>query len=193
MKRKVLFTVIVLMLALICLTACNGYSSTLSTLTKLIKVNYSEIMLNVETATPEITLSGIYNFKFESGSTTVDYSYERLNDLSMDGSNERLIRVSGSAVVRDGKVIQDGVEVTLPTEAGFNISFKPAFFSNYKITSVKFEANVINPQGFTGNSDLVCSDMRVKVLHNKNSLTQLLITYVSENGSNVSITYLFTK
>ena len=72
-------------------------------------------------------------------------------------------------------------------------SFKQAFFTNYTVSGGKFEAAVANVKGFTGNADLVCSNMRVTALYTDDALSKIAITYTSLNGAEVSITYLFTK
>ena len=195
MKKKILFLTILLVFALIVLSACTSLSATLDEITKLIKADYSEVMLNIETVSPEVTLTGVYNFKFVGDTTTVTYTVEKLNELSMSGGNEGFKHTeTGTAVVSKDKLVEGDTELDLPQGTYFGgMNFKPAFFKNYQITSVKFEADVVNPQGFTGNKTLQCSKMHVKVLHKDNVLTQLIITYVAQNGSDVSIIYLFTK
>ena len=196
MKKKILFSVVALALALVLLTACTSYSSTLQDISKLLKVDYSEVTLNVTTKTSDFTLKGIYTLTFAEGKTNVDYSFDRLNDLSLDGENEDsyLTTVKGRAVVENGNVIEGDASVELPQELDFSgISFKQAFFKNYKMTGAKFEADVTDAKGFTGNAGLICKNMHVTVLYSKESLSKLTITYLSENGSDVSITYLFTK
>lgn len=195
MKKKILFLAILLVFALIVLSACTSLSATLDEITKLLKVDYSGVTLNVETVTSEVTLTGVYNFKFNGDTATVEYTVEKLNDLSMSGGTEGFKHTeTGTAVVKNGKLVEGDTELDLPQGSYFGgLSFKPAFFKNYQITGVKFEADVINPQGFTGNQALQCSNMHIKVLHKADVLTQLIITYVAQNGSDVRIVYLFTK
>ena len=198
MKKKILLLVIALVLvtALACLAACDHYASSLQNIQSLLKADYSEIVLNVETKTNGITLNGNYTLTFDGDKTTVVYEFDRLNELDVNEENadSYLTRVKGSAVVENGKVVQGDTSVDLPQEVNFSgMSFKQAFFTNATTTNAKFEADVSNPKGFTGNNSLACTNMHVKVLHKANALTQMIITYVAQNGSNVTLTYLFTK
>ena len=197
MKKKLLFALIALSLTLVLLlTACTSYSFTLEEITKLLKVDYSEVPLNVTTTTDGITLNGVYTLTFEGDKTIVDYSFDKLNDLDINGDNANgyLTTGKGSAVVENGMVVEGSAAVELPQEVDFNgLSFKPAFFENYSMTGAKFEADVKAPKAFLGNYRLECRNMHVTVLYSKDALIKIAITYVSENGSDVSITYLFTK
>lgn len=194
-KKKILLLVIALFVALTCLTACNSYASTLQDLQSLLKVRYSEVVLSTTTTTSDITLKGIYTMTFESDKTTVDYSFDRLNGLSLDGNNADRYKdtIQGCAVVQNGSVIEGDTSVELPQELDFSgISFKQAFFKNYTISNTKFDADVAYPAGFTG-GNVECSDMHVTVLYSHTALKKIEITYTSNNGADVKITYLFTK
>lgn len=196
MKKKLILTVIALTLTLLLLTACNSYGSTLQDITRLLKIDYSKVTLNVTTTTSGVTLEGVYVLTFEEDATTIDYSFDKLNDLSMDGDNagSYIDTVKGKAVVKNGVVVDGNLTEQLPQEVYFNgISFKQAYFENYTMTGAMFEADVKNPKAFMSNNKLVCSDMHVTVLYSKDALSKIEITYHSENGSDVSITYLFTK
>ena len=191
MKKKLLLVAMVLVVALVCLSAC-GYQSTLDEITKLLNANYSKITLNIETTQFGVTLKGIYNLTFDGDTTTIVYSVEKLNEPSADGSANFKTTETGTVVVKDGKI--EGESSNLPDAVYYGgINFKQAYFKNIQSKGVRFEADVTNPKGFTGNRELKCTKMHVKVLHKKDALTQLVITYVAENGSNVDITYLFTK
>ena len=195
MKKKfALLTIALVLVCAFCLVACNGYAQALKDIQKLLKVDYSEIVLNVTTTTQGYTLNGNYTFTFEKGKTIVDYEYDKLNELDVNGDNadSYLTRVTGRAEIVDGKIV--GSDVTLSFDIDFNgISFKEAFFENYSVSETVFEADVANPKGFTGNNDLVCSNMRVKVLYSKSALNIIQITYVSQKGAEISLSYSFTK
>ena len=198
MKKILLVSALVLVFALTltALVACDGFFSALDDINKLIKLDYSTVTLNVTTETGEFTLNGVYTLTFDGDKTIVDYSFDRFNDLSIDGNNSDsyLTTVSGRAVVQNGKIVEGDVSVDLPQELDFNgISFNQAFFTNTNVTGAKFEADVKDVKGFTGNADMSCSNMHVTVLYSKDALSKITITYLSEGGSNVSISYLFTK
>lgn len=197
MKRKsVLLTIIALTLTLVLFAACNSYDSTLQQLNRLLKVDYSEVKLTVTTTSQDITLTGIYTLTFDGDKTVIDYSYDKLNGLDINGNNadSYVSTVSGHAVVEDGMIVEGNTAEQLPQEINYNgLSFKQAFFANYTMTGAKFEADVKVPKGFTGDKDLECSNMHVSVLYNNTAISKIAITYVSEKGADVSITYLFTK
>ena len=198
MKKKIVLVAAVLALVLICLTACNNIEGTLSNITKLLQEDYSVITLNVTTKTAEVTLNGTYTFTFGSGVTTVNYRYDVLNELDINGNNadEYKQTIRGTATVYDdGTMMENGSVVNLPlSEIDFTgLSFKAGFFANAKVSVDTFEADVKNPKGFIGNSDFICSKMHVRVSFDGDSLSVLKITYVSANNNEVAVSYMFVK
>lgn len=196
MKKKILLLIIALVLALTILAACSSYSATLDKINELLKVDYSEITIEVATTAKGYTLNGVYKFTFEGGQTTIDYSFDRLNELDVNNPNpdEFITRVTGRAVVQDGVIVEGGESLNLPATADFNgIKFKETFFDNYSIDKNEFNADVVNVKAFIGNNSVVCNDMHVRVLYNKDSLRKITLTYTSGNGANAEITYRFTK
>ena len=192
MKKKVLILAIVLVVALVCLTACNNLASTLKNITSKLNGRYSKVTINVKTTVLGEELYGAYVLTFDGDTTNVAYSFEKLNEVSASGSNSFKSTVSGAAVVQNGKVTENSTSESLPQELNFTgLSFKQAFFKKYKITKTSFEAKVVNPQGFTGNRDFVCSDMSVKVIYKASGLTSMSITYKSANNAQVSVIYWF--
>ena len=196
MKKRLVLLAVALCLALTVFGACENYASALQDITQLLRVDYSEVSLNVTTVTNGVTMTGIYTLTFDGDATIVEYSYDRFNELNTDGNNagEYFSKVTGVATVVDGKVVEGDSSVTLPQEIDFGgLSFKPAFFARGAVNGTSFGADVVNPRGFTGNIDMVCTDMRVTVIYTPTALSKITITYTSDAGSNVSITYLFTK
>ena len=196
MKKRILLVVIALVLVtmLLTLTACDNYADTLHKINTLLDADYAEVNVNVTTKTAgDYTLNGIYKLTIEQDITTIEYSYNRFNELSWEGNADTYLEtVSGTAVVQDGVVIEGDASEALP-QVDFNgISFKQAFFTNYRATGNKFDADVTNKRGFLGNSDFACTNMHVTVTFTTRSVTKLVITYVSDNGSEVNVTYLFT-
>ena len=206
MKKKITLLIALLVVAILAFAACsNGPSvADLQNINDMLKLDYSVVKVIINTTTSNATLNGAFTLTFNGDDTTISYQFDRRNTFVVDGSGNAseaqggyIVREEGEVVVRDGKVIKGDTSVDLPidqlTIGGF--SFKQAFFSNATNDKAKFEADVVNPQNFTGNSSLVCSDMHVVVVRNVSAkaLTSIELTYVSENGAQVKINYLFTK
>ena len=196
MKKRIVL-IALLVLVLVCLTACGNVENTLTAVTTLLKEDYSNVTINVTTETSNVTLQGVYSLSFDGDKTTIEYSYDKLNELDIDGNNAGSYKttISGTAVVQGNTVTENGVPVELP--AGpldyTGLSFKEGFFNKARVSNGSFSANVRNPKGFTGNNDFVCSNMRVEVKFTTDSLSEINITYVSANGNNVTVVYWFTK
>lgn len=198
MKRKIVIVAILLVLVLLCLTACNPLNETLEHINTLLKGKYVRVVLNVSTETSQVTLNGEYIFTFVDDKTTVQYTYDQLNGLSIDGDNadSYLQTIKGSCVVhKDGTMTSDDVSVDLPLpDVGVSgLHFEKNFFNNIIVSDNAFEADVTNPKGFTGNNSLTCTNMHVVVNFSVSSLYTLVITYVSENNANVTVSYEFSK
>ena len=188
--KKVFIALVALTLALVllCFAACDKYAGALQDINTLLKKDYSSVTLNVTTTTKGVTLEGIYVLTFDGDKTNVEFSYQKLNELTMDGGESFVSTVTGKAVVQNGKIVSGDETLDLPKEYDFNgLSFKQAFFANYTVTGSKFDADVTNAKGFV-NGDLVCSDMHVTVLYSKTAISKIALTYLSEKGSEVSIT-----
>lgn len=197
MKKGFLLVSVLLALVLVCLAACTSLDSTLSNINKLLKADYSQVTVNVTTKTSKITLNGEYKFTFDGDTTTIEYSYDKLNELNASGDNADGFKstVTGTAVVKDNKVTSNGETIDMPLgELDFTgLSFKEGFFTNATYSATTFEADVTNPKGFVGNNNFVCSDMRVKTQFTNNSMTEIVLSYVSSTYANVTISYSFTK
>ena len=195
MKKRILLVSIALVLVLVCLAACGENNGTLNTLNKLLDVNYSKVIIKVNTKMSDVELNGEYVLTFDGDTTNVIFSYEELNELGFEGNNSGFKRtVSGTAVVRDGVVISDNQEADLNTaQLKFTgLSFKQAYFRKMTATSNDFEADVVSPNGFLGNSQFKATNMHVKVVYYSAAIVQIAITYLSEGGAEVSLTYNFS-
>ena len=206
MKKKITLLFVLLTVALLLLAACANVPSVndLQKINDMLKSDYSAVTVVVNTKTATADLSGTFTMTFNNGDTTIKYKFDRINTFDVDGSGnvsdaqgDFIVHEEGEVVVRDGKVVEGDKSVDLPldqlTISGF--SFKQAFFNNVSKKNAKFEADVVNPQNFTGNSALECKDMHVVVIQNTsaNILTSLELTYTSKSDAAVKINYLFTK
>ena len=204
MKKKIFVIFALLTVALLCFTACNNTGvADYQKLNDLLKVNYTKVTLLVSTKTATAELEGNFVLTFDGDDVNVQYKFDRLNTFDVDDNGniadadgEFIIHEEGEAVVRDGEIVDGDMSVELPidelTVSGF--SFKQAFFAKATFKNAKFEADVVNPQGFTGSNTLVCSDMHVVVFQNLNAgtLSNIELTYTA-NGADVTINYFFTK
>lgn len=206
MKKKIIVIFALLTVATLLFAACtDGPSlSDLQNINDMLKASYSTITLTVKTKTAVTDLNGRFVMKFDGEQTTVTYEYEKIStfEVGEDGSlsvpegGYFITTESGEVVVRDGEIIYGDNTVELPDElfvSGF--SFKQAFFRNATVKNALFEADVIKPQDFTGNSSLECTDMHVSVLRNVSakSLARMDLTYTTASGAEVELNYQFTK
>lgn len=198
MKKRIILVSAILVLALVCLSACNGYNKQLNAIDTLLKADYSSVKISVSTDMSDIKLNGEFTLTFDKGTTTVDYIYEELNELDVNGNNSDSFKSTqkGTVVVNENNVIVSGSKKVLLNlqQLDFSgLSFKQEFFSNVTATATTFDADVSNPRGFTGNDEFECTNMHVKVEFQQDRLTSIAITYVSSANSNVSVDYFFTK
>lgn len=195
MKKKLLFVVIALALALLCLAACNVKGDNLQDIASALHdVKYSEVTVNVSTEKNGVKLEGEYVITFDGDSATVRYSFDKLNELNMeDNPADYITKVEGVATVQNGEIVGDNVslENVQIDYTGFN--FKSAFFSQVTRTGAQFEATVSNPQAFVGNSQFVGTNMHVTATIMSGAFSSLTVEYVSQNGAAVKAEYAFTR
>lgn len=206
MKKKIFVVFALLLVALMIFAACDmGPSvSDLQKINDMLKIDYSEVQVLINTETATAKFDGTFTLTFNGDEITIEYEFEKINtfEIGSDGSitvpdGDFITSEEGKIVVRNGEIVEGDTSVELPDELGVyagGFSFKPAFFSNAVIKNAIFEADVTNPQGFTGSDSLVCTDMHVSLIQNLNtkSISNLELTYKA-NGAEVTITYLFTK
>ena len=206
MKKKIFVVFALLTVALMVFASCDLGPSVadMQKYNDMLKQDYSQVQVLINTKTATAEYDGTFTITFDGDEITIDYSFEQMNtfEIGPDGSivapdGGFITSKEGTIVVRNGEIVEGDVDVELPDELGVyagGFSFKPAFFSNAVIKNAKFEADVTNPQGFTGSDSLVCTDMHVTLIQNINtkSLSNLELTYKA-NGAEVTITYLFTK
>lgn len=199
MKKKICIVsiVIALVCVLTCLAACGNNSEILNSMNDAIKQDsYTHVTVDVTSEKDDITLNGTYNITFYNNTATVEYSFDKLNELSIDGNNqdEYISRVTGTVTVVDGHVADGDTseDLNVGELAYTGFSFKQNFFANVKSSKSTFRADVTNPKGFVGNNEFVCTDMYVEVVLSGKLLSKLSLTYVSANGFDTKVTYLFS-
>lgn len=204
MKKKIFVVFALLLVSLLVFASCDLGTVNFQKFNDLLKIEYSEVKVVINTKTATEELNGTFTLKFAADETTIEYNFEKIStfEIGQDGSitapdGDFITKKQGTIVLRDGEIVEGDVDVELPDEldvyaGGF--SFKQAFFANAVTQNAKFEADVVNPQGFTGSNTLVCSDMHVVVFQNLNAgtLSNIELTYTA-NGADVTINYFFTK
>ena len=174
-----------------CFAACDGSGEMLSEINDALRQGYDTLTVEVITEKDGVELNGLYNVRFNADGATVKYSYDKLNELDFgDNADEYVTKVTGEAEIADGKIVGDEELDFGPIDyTGFN--FKSAFFTDVKASKLSFSAKVVNPQGFVGNVGFDGTDMYVETVLNGDALAKLMIGYVSAEGFNVTVNYLF--
>lgn len=174
-----------------CFAACDGSGEMLSEINDALRKGYDKLTVEVITEKDGVELNGLYNVQFNADGATVKYSYDKLNELDFgDNADEYVTKVTGEAEIADGKIVGDEELDFGPIDyTGFN--FKSAFFTDVKVSKLSFSAKVVNPQGFVGNVGFDGTDMYVETVLNGDALAKLMLGYVSAEGFNVTVNYLF--
>lgn len=193
---KKFIAVIAVIAAACCLGACKGKKEEQTfdqyqALNEMLGASYSQISLTVtDTFDENTSLKSEYTIKFSDSETTVQYSVERFAGLSLDDtSSDVKTTLTGTAVIKNGKVT-GGEEVGITADmAKTGLTFKEEYFENITINGVSLKADVKNASAFLG-SDIVCSDMKVEakylILFNT-----IEISY-TKNGNKIEYKYVFT-
>ena len=206
MKKKVIFTLITLLLIAFTLCGCNlslSNDDPCSQINECAKKEYTHTNLEVQTTYNGVTLTNKFNGVKGANSTVVSYSTEELATIEKgaDGAyivpSEMIVKKSGNATIRDGIIVeQNGDAVSIPVEniGQLSLEFDWASFSESKTyaegTSNVFEAKVKNVTLFTGNPTFDGKDMSVVVRYN-DKLEKVVIDYTSSNGAAVKVIYTF--
>ncbi len=194
MKKISVIVFAILMCALLCLAGCSNTLS-YSQLNKALGLPYSKLQLNVSVKKSGVTLNGSYAIAYNGDNATVQYTYDRLNTLSVDGTNADapLGHVTGTVQVNNGAVtgdVQPDLDLSFVNYEGFR--FDKGFFAEVEATKTTFKAKVTDPKGFLNNSDFACSDMSVEATVNGKALSKLTFTFTLPDSASVSVNYAFT-
>lgn len=191
--KKVLGLICVIVLCLLCLSACVETDSgkvACDQLNRLISKESKSLSLTVKTTTAEDTLTGSYNINKVDDAYTVSYSYEKLNGYEeIDGvivpPTEYKSTIQGTMKVKDGIVIeQDGASVNIALESlsASGLSFNKDYFANISNREGVFKADVVDTQGFIG-YDAEISNMQVEVTYSLTNISRIKITYSTSTAS----------
>ena len=194
-KTIILAMILVLLLSLLC--GCTNEMANYQTLNTLSSQSYQQVVVTIVSKL-DVELTASMLVTVEGDKTKVQYTYQQLSTFDTQNTPSSFItNKAGNIVVQGGKIVEQNGEpadqtyVALATN-GF--TFSPSYFANTRFsigqTNV-FTASVTNPSSFTGNPNLVCSDMKVIISYGQ-KFQQIQLTYTSQNQGSVSITYNFS-
>ena len=203
MKKSIL-SLIISILLLVCLTACEVGEIETTTLAPVeiceklngfLNVTYQTVRLDIATKTGAMELSSSYLLSKDN----VEYTVEKMNRLPIDGEmpdtpSGYKTTLRGTAVIVDGQVTKlDGDEVTLPSyeELRGQFHFDEGNFENVFSNRKTFSADVISPSAFYG-AEVDMENMHIEVAYSQNALVSIVITYQTVHSS-VTVTYQFQK
>ena len=194
-KTIILAMILVLLLSLLC--GCTNEMANYQTLNTLSSQSYQQVVVTIVSKL-DVELTASMLVTVEGDKTKVQYTYQQLSTFDTQNTPSSFItNKAGNIVVQGGKIVEQNGEpadqtyVALATN-GF--TFSPSYFANTRFsigqTNV-FTASVTNPTSFTGNPNLVCSDMKVIISYGQ-KFQQIQLKYTSQNQGSVSITYNFS-
>lgn len=194
-KTIILAMILVLLLSLFC--GCTNEMANYQTLNTLSSQSYQQVVVTIVSKL-DVELTASMLVTVEGDKTKVQYTYQQLSTFDTQNTPSSFItNKAGNIVIQGGKIVEQNGEpadqtyVALATN-GF--TFSPSYFANTRFsigqTNV-FTASVTNPSSFTGNPNLVCSDMKVIISYGQ-KFQQIQLTYTSANQGSVSITYNFS-
>ena len=192
MKTKKLFVCIAAG-ALICLAGCGSKNGgRFDALNEMLAADYTEIVVTVtNTFDGGSTLTGNYTVTQTAEGKKVEYSVERFDEISLEGSQGTKITLTGTAIVKDGEIVSTtGDEMDLPAGIEGGFTFSADCFSNAVFGEGSMEADVKNASKFFGTA-VLCTDMKVEAEFQE-VLTSLRIGYTATDGTAVEYVYAFT-
>lgn len=191
MKKSIFATVVILVLCVALLCACNGKPN-LNKLNDMVQASYSQTKLSVNTVFPDASLQSTFDISKSGSDFTVKYHLEKFAEMNIDKpiSGQKEV-VEGTAVVQNGATsVVSGVELNKLTTV--NMRFQNDYFANLQLTETRFTADVTNPTAFLVVSTFDGSKVKVDVNFGE-VLQNIVVNYLSANGANVTITYEFAK
>ena len=207
--KKVIFTILLVAILALSLIACDtkadgSGSGVYAELNEMVAMDYPIVKLQVETTSNGITLVNKYSATTSSANTTIRYTVQSLNNITVnkDGSynipDKMIKEKTGSAIVENGKItVLDGDDVNISVEAldNLKIKFDKDYFASVEATEQDgantFSAAVTDIKGFTGNNSFDGKDMTIQVSYTT-ALKAITINYTMNSGATVKVTYSFS-
>lgn len=180
--------------AAVCLTGCHD-DDICRRLSDMAEREYRTVTLNASCTLGGMTLTGVFNSVSDGERTTVRYRYEQEELILPDGEG-------GYLMPEDEKTVKEGETVFEESNALRGLSalngaegnafvFEPAYFEESLEEDGRFSASVADPSAFLGR-ELSCTEMRLSVVYSSDAFEALSLSYLTETGVRVTLTYGFT-
>ena len=191
MKKPILILIALLMVAVLVLVGCMKFDYT--QLNEMFSQNYSSVNVTVATTMNGETLTSTFDVTNSGSSATVNYSVQSFSQFDGEIPDSYITTQSGTVTgtVSNGVFMATGSDLPF-TSLNMKFRLDEAYFTDAVVTSSQFSAKVSRPQSFTGNGDLDCNDMQVKITFGE-AIQTVEISYTSANGASVSMEYTYTK
>lgn len=191
MKKRILILIALLTVAVLVLGGCMNFDYT--QLNEMFSQNYSSVNVTVATTMNGETLTSTFDVTNSGSSATVNYSIQSFSQFDGEIPDSYITTQSGTVTgtVSNGVFMATGSDLPF-TSLNMKFRLDEAYFADAVVTSSQFSAKVSRPQSFTGNGDLDCNDMQVKITFGEEIQT-VEISYTSANGASVSMEYTYTK
>ncbi len=203
-KKSVIFIVTAVIVALMTLVfnACGKTESTSSSntdtttspttqtdvytqLNQMLSTAGYPVTLTTKTTENNYVFRSDYSITEESGTCSVDYSYERLSTFVITDDGEIILpedfktTYTGNVKVRNGKIIeQDGAEVDIDVSA-FDvkgITLSESALTNVQTSEGSFSAKIPSLKTVAG-IDVNSSDAAIAIQYTDAKITKITITY----------------
>lgn len=196
--KKIIFVVVILLLATMCLTSCDQ-AVTYDKLNEMTDTKYSQMSIKV-TVNKSGETSGLVNdivcLILNDTTKQVAYTLQEYATFEMDGNtitapSKQIITKSGTATIENGKVTSstgDSVDYDFTNVGALNMTFSETCLANAQTKDGTFTADISDLNAFLG-SDIAGAE-NAKVSVNVKTYGSITISYTA-NGSDVVITYMF--
>lgn len=194
--KKIVFVVVILLLAIFCLTSCDQQPTQYDLLNEMVSKSYSQVVINVKVANSGETngLESSIKCTKVNDSKLMEYRLQEYAKFDVDGDtitapNEQIVTKSGTVVVENGNTTSqtgDQVNYDFANVGELNFNFSKSCLSNSLVDARNFSADVTNVALFLGKD--IPGATNVKVLVDIKTYNTITLSYTT-NGSDVTITY----
>lgn len=200
MQRKVVIFLSLLLIVVLAFSGCkkNKKENIYQKLNRLTEEASSSFTLYVSTTQSGETLTSKFTVRNNGASSTVDYEHEVFSSFEEEGGVPVIpegytVKKTGTVTLENGNLLTlngDPIDVDFSSISTLGIRFDAGCLSNVVERDVAMYADVTNVPAFLGTA-LSCRDMSVIAEYSTEQLSTISISYVSENGAQVTYRYSF--